>query len=278
MPELPEVEATVQYLRDRVEGLKIVSTTILWQRTLSSTKSSHFEHSVSKSTIVKLFRRGKFVGLQLKKGSLLYLFIHLRMSGSLDVVSSSNPIDKHDRVILHLDNGKSIRFNDTRKFGRMYLCSSPEEIVGSLGAEPLSDDFTSEYLFTMLRSKKGRIKPVLLNQRLIAGLGNIYVDESLWRARIHPMSPAHRIPRVKIEALHQSIRDVLGEAVSLLGTDFGDGVVQDGMYSPKVYGRDGSPCSRCGKEIQRIVVGQRGTHVCPTCQPKLRDYSHRKRM
>jgi formamidopyrimidine-DNA glycosylase len=270
MPELPEVEATVQYLRDRVEGVGITKVTVLWHRSVARKEPEFFEREIIDCSIEHLFRRGKFIGLRLMKDNPLYLFVHLRMSGSLDVVSATSPIDKHDRVILYLSNGKSIRFNDTRKFGRMYLCTSPEEVVGRLGAEPLSEAFSFEYLEQLVRSKKGMIKPLLLNQSFIAGLGNIYVDESLWKARIHPLTPAHRIPKPKILALHQSIRETLAEAVSLLGTDFGDGVVQDGMYSPKVYGRDGSPCHRCGKEIQRIVVGQRGTHVCAVCQPRPR--------
>jgi formamidopyrimidine-DNA glycosylase len=270
MPELPEVEATVQYLRDRVEGVGITSAKVLWHRTVASKQPAVFEREIAGSTIEQLFRRGKFVGLELGTDNPLYLFVHLRMSGSLDVVSANAPLDKHDRVVLYLDNGKSIRFNDTRKFGRMYLCTSQDHVVGSLGAEPLSDDFTFEYLERVTRSKKGRIKPLLLDQTIIAGLGNIYVDESLWKARIHPLTPAHRIPTPKLVALHQSIREILAEAVSLLGTDFGDGVVQDGMYSPKVYGREGAPCQRCGSEIKRIVVGQRGTHLCGTCQPRPR--------
>jgi formamidopyrimidine-DNA glycosylase len=270
MPELPEVEATVQYLRDRVEGVGITGAKVLWHRTVASTKPTIFEREIAGCTIEQLFRRGKFVGLELGKDNPLYLFVHLRMSGSLDVVSASAPIDRHDRVVLYLNNGKSIRFNDTRKFGRMYLSTSREEVVGGLGAEPLSEDFNFEYLERTTRSKKTRIKPLLLDQTFIAGLGNIYVDESLWKARIHPLTPAHRIPKPKLLALHQAIREILTEAVSLLGTDFGDGVVQDGMYSPKAYGREGEPCHRCGSGIKRIVVGQRGTHLCATCQPKPR--------
>jgi formamidopyrimidine-DNA glycosylase len=270
MPELPEVEATVQYLRDRVEGVDIIKAAVLWPRTVGSKRPEMFEREIVGCRIQQLFRRGKFVGFELTKSLPLYLLVHLRMSGSLDVVSSTNPVDKHDRVILELTNGKSIRFNDPRKFGRMSLCESPEEVIGKLGAEPLSDAFSFEHFEQVLRSKKGRIKPLLLDQSFIAGLGNIYVDESLWKARIHPLTPAHRISTSKALALHQSIRETLTEAVSLLGTDFGDGVVQDGMYSPKVYGREGSPCSRCGKEIRRIVVGQRGTHVCASCQPRPR--------
>ena len=196
----------------------------------------------------------------------LYLFTHLRMSGSLDVLSEEIPLGTHDRVLLTLSNGKSIRFNDTRKFGRMYLMASREELDNELGVEPLSEEFTPSRLHSILQSRKIRIKPLLLNQTLIAGLGNIYVDESLWKARIHPLTPACEISKPKATALHAAIQETLQEAIRLAGTDFGDGVVQDGMYSPQVYGREDEPCKRCGNALVKTVVGQRGTHLCQVCQ------------
>jgi formamidopyrimidine-DNA glycosylase len=181
MPELPEVQATVDYLRERTEGQTISSASVLWHRTVASIKPKVFEQRLANSSISQLFRRGKFIGFKLSQEGSLYLFVHLRMSGSLDVVSSSLPVDKHDRVVIYLKNGKSLRFNDTRKFGRMYLTSSPDQVIGSLGPEPLSDQFSLEYLTQLTSSRKSRIKPLLLNQALIAGLGNIYVDECLWK-------------------------------------------------------------------------------------------------
>ena len=188
------------------------------------------------------------------------------MSGSLDVVSSKSPVALHDRVIFELNNGKSLRFNDTRKFGRMYLARSLEEIVGDLGIEPLSNEFTPDYLLEGMKKRSRTIKPLLLDQSFIAGLGNIYVDESLWQAEINPKAKSDRIPRAKVTALHSAIQEILTEAISFLGTDFGDNVVHGGMYRPRVYGRESEPCLRCGKNIKRIVVGQRGTHYCPACQ------------
>jgi len=273
MPELPEVESTVRYLRERVEGLVITDASVCWARTIHTHTPKKFADLVRQSTIQEVFRRGKFVGMRLGSKSPLFLFVHLRMSGSLDVVSNDSPASAHDRVIVFLNEGKTIRFNDTRKFGRMYLCEDPSEVVGDLGFEPLDDSFSSVELRRIFRARKGAVKPLLLNQQVIAGLGNIYVDEVLWKAGIHPLAPAHKVPYEKIDRLHQAIRETLSEAISLAGTDFGDGVVYGGMYQPVVYGRDGAPCNRCQGEIKKIVVGQRGTHFCPTCQKKSRGKS-----
>lgn len=266
MPELPEVESTVRYLRERVAGLSIEGAAVLWARSIANDMAKAFPRQVSGSSIESVFRRGKFVGMTLKGSKDLFLYTHLRMSGSLDVLPASQPIEPHDRVVLYLDNGKTLRFNDTRKFGRMYLTDSPSDVVGRIGVEPLSTDFTVETLESILLSRTAAVKPTLLNQSLIAGLGNIYVDESLWAAHIHPLTPCNRIPREKRAELHAAIVSILSAAVSLLGTDFGDGVVDGGMYAPVVYGRKGEPCNRCKSAIRRIIVGQRGTHLCPTCQ------------
>lgn len=273
MPELPEVESTVRYLRERVEGRVITGADVGWARTIHTHAPKKFAELVRESTIEEVFRRGKFVGIRLRRQSPLFLFVHLRMSGSLDVVSSDAPQSTHDRVVLYLEGGKTIRFNDTRKFGRMYLCADPSEVVGELGPEPLDDSFTADQLCTIFRSRARAAKPLLLDQNILAGLGNIYVDEVLWKAEIHPLTPASVVPHPKIVKLHQAIKETLAEAISLAGTDFGDGVVYGGMYRPVVYGREGDPCGRCETEIRKIVVGQRGTHFCPRCQKRLRRVS-----
>lgn len=266
MPELPEVESTVRYLRERILGRSITEARVLWHRSAVSRIARPFDKALPGFRIDEVFRRGKFIGLRSDNRSARFLFIHLRMSGTLDVVSRSLEIAPHDRVVLSLDNGKSIRFNDTRKFGRMYLCNSTEEVVGALGIEPLSDEFQPETLREILNSKKTRIKPLLLDQTAIAGLGNIYVDECLWKARIHPQTPACRVPREKSDRLHAAIKETLTQAIELAGTDFGDGVVEGGMYTPIVYGRERERCPRCDGTIRRLVVAQRGTHICPRCQ------------
>jgi len=269
MPELPEVEATVRYLRERVQGETISDVTINWAKTVSTTCSAaSFKKQLMGVAITSLFRRGKFVGMQLHGQHPLYLFTHLRMSGSFDVVSSLSPDSKHDRVVFTLVNGKTIRFNDPRKFGRMYLGTSAELLNSKVGIEPLSEEFTPEVLGRLLHSKRGSIKPVLLDQSLVAGLGNIYVDECLWKSGIHPLTVAGSLSRSKVSLLHGAIVETLSQAIELAGTDFGDGVVDGGMYHPQAYGRGGEPCARCSTAIKRLVVGQRGTHICPKCQRK----------
>lgn len=277
MPELPEVQATVNYLRERIQGRTIVSASVSWSRSVAPITASDFERRILNTVVREIFRRGKFVVMELAGQERLFLFTHLRMSGSLDVVPTPFEIAKHDRVCLELDNGKSLRFNDTRKFGRMRLCSDPAEVVGALGLEPLEPDFTPEALEASLFRKKGRVKPTLLDQSVIAGLGNIYVDEVLWKTKIHPLTSVASLGKEDMRALHVTIQRVLKEAIEKLGTDFGDGVVDGGMYRPRVYGRTGKPCSRCATQIVRLVVAQRGTHVCPNCQKKRRPTSTHKR-
>lgn len=266
MPELPEVEATVQYLQERVVNEEICDVAVLWSKTIATSPPEPFHGALVGQVIIHSFRRGKFIGLQIGKDRPLYLFTHLRMSGTMDVIASNNPPHTHDRVIVYFKSGKSLRFNDTRKFGRMYLYDSLDEISARVGIEPLSATFTVDALSSILRAHSSRIKPLLLNQHLIAGLGNIYVDECLWKAGIHPASLSSQVSSTKTKALHMAIQETLKEAISLLGTDFGDGVVDGGMYSPKVYGREGEDCRKCGSKIVKIVVGQRGTHLCRKCQ------------
>ncbi|MFN5061263.1 MAG: DNA-formamidopyrimidine glycosylase [Pseudomonadota bacterium] len=266
MPELPEVESTVRYLSERVANKKVVNSDVRWARTIATHSPKDFSRALQGTRITSVSRRGKFIDIVLQGASELHLFVHLRMSGSLDVIAADTEIATHDRIIIYLQNGKSLRFNDTRKFGRMYLCESPELITGKLGVEPLSSDFSPEVLYSLTRSRKTRMKALLLEQKTIAGLGNIYVDESLWKAKIHPCTPAGRISLKQCAALYEAITTTLTEAISLSGTDFGDGVVDNGMYSPLVYARDGTACIRCNTKIRKTRVQQRGTHYCPKCQ------------
>ena len=266
MPELPEVESTVRYLKERVTGTTITNTTVYWPRTIATHSTKVFCTSVEGFVIGDVFRRGKYIVIGNTTGD-GFLFVHLRMSGSLDVIPADFEIAKHDRAVFYLNNGKSIRFNDTRKFGKIYLSDDQDSVVGHLGIEPLSTALTPEKLHSLLQSRTTRMKSLLLNQSIIAGLGNIYVDEALWKARINPKTQAKTVSRVKSTALYHAIVETLEEAIELAGTDFGDNVVHDGMYSPKIYGRDGKPCLRCDRKVQKITVNQRGTHYCPRCQP-----------
>lgn len=290
MPELPEVETTVRYLRERIVGLKIVAAKALWQRTVHPLSARALSvrpmsadavlRQIEECRVDGVTRRGKFICVQLSStehsGQKLFWLCHLRMSGNLDVLSANIPIHSHDRFLISFTNGKDLRFNDPRKFGRVYLVRDPAVVLGDLGIEPLSKEFTPSLLKALLASRKGAIKPLLLNQRIVCGIGNIYADEALWHARIHPLTPASRIPAARVNDLHAAIQRVLGEAIDNQGTDAGDGVVTYGNYQPRVYGREGQRCRRCSGLIRKLTVGQRGTHVCPCCQRRCREEARKK--
>jgi formamidopyrimidine-DNA glycosylase len=192
----------------------------------------------------------------------------MRMSGSFDVLSAATAQpDKHDRFVLTLESGKVVTFCDPRKFGRAQVVNDFEAFSAKLGIEPLSSEFTAHAL-AMRLGRKRALKPLLLDQTVVAGLGNIYVDEALWYSGLHPLRVAHTVTPQEIGKLRTAIVSVLKRAIAKQGTDFGDGVVEMGSYRPVVYGRKGERCRRCRGEIQRIVVGQRGTHLCPVCQPR----------
>ncbi len=268
MPELPEVESTVRFLRERVRGGKVTDVSVLWRNTLVGCSPIQVKRRLRGATISDVTRRGKFICLSLidNQNRSKPLCIHLRMSGSLDVFKTALKPEKHDRVILHLKDGRTIRFHDPRKFGRVYFDEAAQRVLLRLGREPLDSDFNEEQLQELYRGRKGAIKPLLLNQSILTGLGNIYVDESLWSAGIHPLRPATKIRDSEWRSLFAAIRTILSEAIEKQGTDFGDGVVEGGGYSPRIYGRSGEACLKCGTTIKKIVVGQRGTHFCAKCQ------------
>jgi formamidopyrimidine-DNA glycosylase len=270
VPELPEVESTVQFLSERVLGRTVTGVFVGWAKTLHGLTPSEFQKRMLNLQFVQASRRGKFVVFGMGRGGSIsaYLLGHMRMSGSFDVVRSEEPRAAHDRLIVTLENGKEVRFNDPRKFGRIYLVSDPAVVTGSLGIEPLSIEFTAERLQNLMSDRRGAIKSLLLNQSLIAGIGNIYADEALWDAKVHPLTPGNSLTTRAVAELHRAIQETLREAISRHGTDAGDGVVEGGMYEPKVYARAEEPCLRCGSLIVRTVVGQRGTHFCPRCQRK----------
>jgi formamidopyrimidine-DNA glycosylase len=188
------------------------------------------------------------------------------MSGSYSIQSGSNSRGKHEHVIFVLCDGREIRYSDVRKFGRFNLTSLYDEFTSGLGPEPLDVSFTSRDFVERIRQYSAAIKPLLLNQSVIAGIGNIYADEALWSSGIHPCSKASILPRVRLARLYESIVRILGEAIDSRGTDFGDRVVYKGGYIPKIYGRSDQRCLKCGNKIKKIVVAQRGTHVCLKCQ------------
>ncbi|HLF25378.1 MAG TPA: bifunctional DNA-formamidopyrimidine glycosylase/DNA-(apurinic or apyrimidinic site) lyase [Anaerolineae bacterium] len=271
MPELPEVETVVRSLRKPLVGRRLKGVTIFWNRTIARPSPASLVKLLPGLRIRAIQRRAKYLVFELSRpparrvaGCLL---IHLKMSGRLDVVPREQAIDKHDRVIFDLDDGRQLRFNDTRKFGRIYWVADSEEVTGRLGPEPLNDEFTLDAFRQRLTGRAGRLKPLLLNQTFIAGLGNIYVDEALWLARLHPLRRADSLNSTEVRALYRAIRTALHDGIQRNGASF-DWVYPAGEYQHhfRVYDRAGKPCRRCRQPIQRIVVGQRGTHFCAQCQ------------
>jgi formamidopyrimidine-DNA glycosylase len=270
MPELPEVETIVRDLCPHVTGRTIVDVHVDWPRIIAHPAEDvdGFCTGVRGRRIERLWRRGKFAVLDLDQG--WHLLIHLRMSGRLMLAPSG--MARHLRVILALSDGGQLYFYNQRKFGRVWLVDDPATVLGGLGPEPLAPSFTPELLSSLLRARRGMLKPLLLNQRFIAGLGNIYVDESLYLAGLHPQRTADTLTEVEIRRLHGAIQYVLRQALRHHGTTF-DGIFvrpqgeegrqQEGL---RVYGQQGEPCVRCGAPVERIVVGGRGTHYCPRCQ------------
>jgi len=271
MPELPEVETVARGLRTSLVGRTIVGVEVRWPRSVVPPDPAAFARRLTDQTVTGVGRRGKWVVIALGGGDTL--LVHLRMSGRLVLESEACLDDRHLRVLLFLDGGQRLRFSDQRKFGRLVLTADPQEVLGELGPEPLGDDLTPERLGEMLARRRGRIKPLLLNQRFLAGLGNIYADEALWRARVHPLRQADTLNAAEVRRLHRAIRSVLQAAIASGGTTLQDEAYQQangqaGKFASRlaVYGRDGQMCPRCGRAIERITVGQRGTHFCPQCQ------------
>ncbi len=264
MPELPEVETIVRLLRPALVGKTILSADLYWERTLVTPSPAEFKQAVRGQQIQEVFRRAKFICMQL---SLTSLLIHLRMSGDMIVVLGGYQPGKHDRLVLKLTDDTTLVFTDPRKFGRVWLESDPAEIFNDLGPEPLSQEFTSTWLYEALHAQHRLLKPLLLDQSFISGLGNIYTDEALHLARLHPLTHSDAITPNEAEILWMAIREVLESGIRHNGASI-DWVYRGGNFQNhfRVYGRAGEPCPVCGTPIERIVVGERGTHFCPQCQ------------
>jgi formamidopyrimidine-DNA glycosylase len=267
MPELPEVETIVRKLGPELVGKSVLKANLLWPRTLARPTPAKFKRRIKGQEIKGIYRRAKYIVMELSD---YHLFVHLRMSGDLYIKKGNVAPEKHDRLILDLTPGKTkLVFNDTRKFGRAWLVKDPDEVVGRLGPEPLSDEFTAEMLYDKLQFRHRQLKPLLLDQFFLAGLGNIYTDEALHLARLHPLVSSDSVSREQAQALWEAIREVLQEGIRRNGASI-DWVYRGGEFQNyfRVYNREGQPCPVCGTEIERLVVGQRGTHVCPNCQRK----------
>lgn len=264
MPELPEVETIVRTYRPRLEGRRIVRLRSRWAKQAQPSLAA-VRRGLEGQTIRKLHRRAKYIVFDLDHGHLL---IHLRMSGRF-VWSEELPAEPdHVRTIFELDHNTRLWFCDARKFGTLRYTTDLAAATTHLGDEPLSRRFTAARLRTLLTNRARQLKPLLLDQSVIAGLGNIYTDEALFRARLHPLARSSELSTAQTVLLHNSIRNVLREAIKRHGTSL-DWIYPDGWMQNhlRVYGRTNQPCRTCRTPIAGLRVGQRGTHICPNCQP-----------
>ncbi|MCA9573974.1 MAG: bifunctional DNA-formamidopyrimidine glycosylase/DNA-(apurinic or apyrimidinic site) lyase [Polyangiales bacterium] len=279
MPELPEVETVARLIRPRVLGRTITSSQASWVRSLGGPTAATFERLVRGATVTHVGRRAKYIVLTLRRGGTGdagadagALLVHLRMTGRLHVEPSAAPLGPYTRVALGLDDGHTLRFDDVRKFGRFTHVADPLATLAHLGPEPLEPAFTGAWLHAALRARRRALKPLLLDQEFVAGLGNIYVDEALHEAQLHPLQSSERVTKPQAARLAEAIRAILDEAIAREGSSFDtfyrtpEGQPGSYQHQFRVYGRDGKPCRRCEATVQKLVVGQRGTHVCPRCQ------------
>lgn len=274
MPELPEVETVARTIEPQIIGRRITGIEILdWERMVETPPIEDFRPLIVGRQIKAVSRRAKWLIITLDAG--WSLAIHLRMSGTLFVAQSGETLDKHTHLVLGLDDGRRFCFRDIRKFGKVRLIdqSGLSQLDQHHGLEPLSESFTPEALAGLLVGRPTKIKALLLDQSRIAGLGNIYTDEALWRAHIHPTRAAGSLSSSEIVALHEAICHVLRLGIHYGGStlrDFQNGFGERGQTQEHftVYGRTNQPCERCGSPIERILVAQRSTHYCPECQPK----------
>jgi formamidopyrimidine-DNA glycosylase len=271
MPELPEVETIARSLREppadhlAILGRTIQSVTLRWPRHVATPSPESFARQLPGQQIEAITRRGKYLVLQLNR---LWLLLHLRMSGDLLVLPSDAPLAKHDLTLFHLSGGVDLRFQDPRRFGRVWLLRDPAELLDGLGPEPLEEAFTAGVLGCRLRERRRRLKPLLLDQAFLAGLGNIYCDEALHRAGLHPLRRSDTLRPEEVRRLWRGIRAALRAGLRYNGASI-DWVYRGGSFQNhfRVYGRAGEPCPACSHRIRRIRVGQRSTHYCPHCQP-----------
>ncbi len=270
MPELPEVETIRNRFRrgaDDIPSLidkRILRAELLWARTLEAPAPQVFLERIRGQRVNEIGRRGKYLVFYLDTDALV---IHLRMSGDLWWEASEAPLAPHHRLLLYFDDGR-LAFNDTRKFGRVWLMADPAALFARLGPEPLEDRFTADEFYSRLQARHRQIKPLLLDQGFLAGVGNIYADEALHRAGIHPKTRSDALTPAQAARLLDGVRQVLLEGIERNGASI-DWVYRGGEFqnSFRVYQRAGEPCYHCGTPIVRMVLGQRGTHFCPRCQP-----------
>ena len=269
MPELPEVETIARGLQELLIGRQFIGVRVGWENLVARPTVEEFKRGLVGQRILGVKRRGKYLVFTLSSGG--SLIVHLRMTGRLLIKNADDELDKHDHLIFELDDARELRFNEVRKLGRVYLVDNEDEVVGDLGPEPLDDDFTSADFAALLSGRRGMIKPLLLKQQFMAGVGNIYADEALFAARIHPERRADTLTAEETEGLYHALRQVLRQGIENRGTTltaYRDAEGREGENQDylQVFRRTGQPCPRCGTPIERTVVGGRGTYFCPKCQ------------
>jgi len=290
MPELPEVETVVRGLRLSLPGRTVVD--VRFGKTDFVDNPGEIAEHLPGMRISGVRRLGKFICIGLDAGapgsalaappSPLYLIIHLGMTGRLTLIHSSESVPTHTHVFFVLDDGRELRYTDIRRFGRMLVIpeSRLAEFTGQLGKEPLeigAEEFCQDFA-----SRRARVKALLLDQSVLRGIGNIYADESLFRARLHPARIAENLTKKQLLTLHTAVRQVLTDAIRFRGSSISDYVDSEGnrgefQFRHRVYQRQGKPCFRCKARIRRVIVAGRSSHFCPRCQPAPRSRKRSKR-
>jgi len=273
VPELPEVETTARSLRARIVGLRVACVGgVDWPRMLPQTSEDEIRAVLASLRVQVVDRRGKYLLIGFEDDR--WLGLHRKMSGNVLLRPSHAPPEAHTHFEMGFDDGTLLRFVDARKFGRVYLFGSTEErdvfVAPRLGPEPLTD-LDAASLGVLLKGRRGRLKSLLLDQAFLAGVGNLYADEALWEARLHPLRTADSLSKREVARLAVAVRQVLVMGIERRGTSFSN--YRDADDTPgenqdflSVYGREGQPCPRCGRPIKRIVIGARSAHFCPKCQ------------
>jgi formamidopyrimidine-DNA glycosylase len=273
MPELPEVETIKNELAPHVIGHSITGVTLLWDGIAREPPAQEFRSRLAGQKITGISRRGKYLIFNLAGGE--KLVIHLRMTGSLLAKPAAAPPERYVRAILYLDDGTAIHFRDLRKFGKMWLVKDENDIVNELGPEPLEKDFTPELLQKLLKDRTAPIKALLIDQTLIAGIGNMYADEALFAAKIHPLRAGGSLSSEEVKRLHHNIQRILWAAIEDKGASTDtyirpSGEIGTAHYQFKVAHKlGGEKCPVCGTPIERITVRNRGTYFCPGCQKEI---------
>lgn len=274
MPELPEVETIRKTLIEMVVNQKIEAVTVNWAKIIKEPDDHHiFSQLVKGETILDIHRKGKFLLFELTNYTLVS---HLRMEGKYGVFEQDTPVTKHTHIIFHFESGKELRYQDVRKFGTMHLYPKGEELLvkplNQIGPDPFEEGYTFDKLYDKIHKSQRAIKNILLDQQVIAGLGNIYVDETLYKAQIHPLIKGSDLNKAEIKRLLKHAKETLTEAVAQGGTtirSYVNSQGQIGMFQQQLfaYGQENTPCKRCGEAIIKIKVAGRGTHLCTICQP-----------